>query len=395
MKSIGRNPWFILATAYGSGIQYHDKNRKLWNAWFCRDFSKGERKTFENEHSIFIDPWTDTYNQTLLKALSRPEVDFKLPLDATEIDFSDYYFDGVNFENYIFFKCVKFDNSRFPNPANFRGTLFLDTVTFSNVTFDQTVDFIRANFEGYALFDNVAFLKGAQFRHAKFIDGVNFITTTFNGIASFHNTKFEKTVDFTDAIFEKATNFRKSEFKSEYPILKGTNLHSQTSFTAEDSNWPKIKQPQKLLEKSVHSCAILRHNMSAQGLPDEAHFFFRREMSVKAQMASKQLKILYYLYDFISEYGISVKRPFYAIASLWLFVTLCLYAFSKISFSYALAISFSNIFKIFGFQNTYFEDNLFFNFCYPLKLLLASQTIIGFILIFLLGLGIRNLFKLK
>ena len=61
----------------------------------------------------------------------------------------------------------------------------------------------------------------------------------------------------------------------------------------------------------------------------------------------------------------------------------------------SLDLSFVNTFNVFGFRKDYFDPHLIDNLSAALKILAAVQTILGTILLFLFGLGIRNKFRMK
>ncbi|MEJ2019032.1 MAG: hypothetical protein P8X51_12290, partial [Maritimibacter sp.] len=65
-----------------------------------------------------------------------------------------------------------------------------------------------------------------------------------------------------------------------------------------------------------------------------------------------------------------------------------------LSWTNALGLSFSNLFSFFGFGRLFFSEVLEALPWY-LQALSGFQTVSGFILLFFLGLGLRNHFRLK
>ena len=100
------------------------------------------------------------------------------------------------------------------------------------------------------------------------------------------------------------------------------------------------------------------------------------------------------IYGRFSNYGRSYVRPL-----KWLFGTALLPAaafwlFGPFYILKSLGLSFANTLNVFGFRKEFFPDSLN---CLPwgLDFLAAIQTILGTILLFLFGLGIRNKFRMK
>lgn len=230
---------------------------------------------------------------------------------------------------------------------------------------------------------------------------------------------FSKALDFRNASFAQPVNFRQARFEKYYPILEGTNLHGKTTLTAQPKYWSKAPDHSQYegadtptLEKAAASCAHLRHNMTAQGLPDDAHFFFRREMGCKLAMAGGVKKLPLWFYRKFSDYGYSYGRPLWWLIQLWLVWTLGYLVFhhsnggfSKLTEDFSVlwsdwdavfdsaGLSFANIFVFFGFHKRF--DMKWSGDSNWLIAFTGLETILGFILLFFLGLGLRNQFRLK
>ena len=253
----------------------------------------------------------------------------------------------------------------------------------------------------------------ADFRGAQFTEEAYFSSSCFEAHSYFQQAIFSEALDFTDVSFAQPTNFRQARFEKYYPILEGTNLHGKTTLTAQPKYWPKATDHSQYegtytqtLEKAAAGCAHLRHNMTAQGLPDDAHFFFRREMGCKLAMAGGVKKLPLWLYGKLSDYGYSYGRPLGGLIWLWLLWTLVYtpyflsqeqvetLATKTTALAKAAGLSFANIFAFFGFHSRFVEiewskaSNWLIAFT-------GLETILGFILLFFLGLGLRNQFRLK
>ncbi len=192
-------------------------------------------------------------------------------------------------------------------------------------------------------------------------------------------------------------------------------MHDKTTFTAEDKDgdgpfWPVIRsglpiEPRFWTPRSSQfpkdardSYAVIRHAVAKQGLPEDEHFFYRREMFYAGRYGPWFTQALYRSFGLISAYGHSVERPLAALAAL--LAVFCYYFDGKLPdpCPSALGLSTANTLPFFGssFLRTYYRD------CGATlgdtgNLIIASglQTALSFILLFFLGLGLRQRFRLR
>ena len=322
----------------------------------------------------------------------------------------------ANFYHATFSELADFNNAKFSKTADFNGATFSELADFIRATFSETADFTRATFSKAAFFTDATFSETADFGDATFSETADFISAGFSGPVTFVWTKFSGRADFTDASFDAPCNFREAEFKGAYPDLEGTLLHAKTNISAEDDFWPKTGKQKtgsrqdseqgeekryRFLEdepqtdkQAAQSCAHLRQNMAAQGLPEAAHFFFRREMTHRSRISRWWERPFYTLYRGV-EYGYGVWQPVVGIIATWALGAGALWCWGCMSGWTAAGLSFSNIFRFFGFQRVHFEPEIINSLPFPLEVMTAVQTVVGFVLLFLLGLGLRNRFRLK
>ncbi len=303
------------------------------------------------------------------------------------------------FNNAIFTEDTMFNGATFKREAHFHNVKFHSDTLFSEAFFAGKTSFENANIGGIGFFDHVKFLQNVTFAKAIFSGFINFQETQFGHVEA--NTAWPPI--FADCQFEKPTSFRNAIFVRNYPDLTGAVLHEKTSFSADDARWPsKCDQPAK---HAKDSCAIIRHVMAKQGLPEDEHFFFRREMQLAGQMEDWHWfrKLPIWFFGWISDYGNSIELP-----ARWLTVLIvALSGFFAANLNSGensiwwldmltgLGVSFSNTFRFFGFQKLfyggYFTDEL------PpwIEVLSGGQTIVGYTLLFFLGLGLRQRFRLR
>jgi Pentapeptide repeats (9 copies) len=323
-------------------------------------------------------------------------------------------FQNAKFRNYAHFHDlvfgnaadVSFSSASFGPIAEFDGTTFGGRADFSAAQFRQEASFSSVTFCDKTKFSSATFEEKAQFRDAKFKKGVEFIDTTFSGRVSFLEVKFgqpgkQQNVSFVDCQFAKPTNFRKAIFHSNYPDFAGAVLHDKTAFTDQPGHWPKVALGDP--EQAKASCAVIRHNLGRQGLPEAEHFFFRREMGFAGQIGGWWERLPYRAFGVVSDYGYSIARPVLWLVGLWLVPAFVFLQWFRTCYCVgdwqflpqALSLSFSNIFNFFGFQRSYLGEAFIRDLGPWLHLLSAVQTIFGFVLLFFLGLGLRTRFRMR
>jgi hypothetical protein len=114
-------------------------------------------------------------------------------------------------------------------------------------------------------------------------------------------------------------------------------------------------------------------------------------------------RLPYRLFGAVSDYGYSIARPVLWLLALWLAGAVvfllswrtCYCIGDLQNAPMALSLSFSNIFNFFGFQRSYIDPDIIKNLGGWLHLLSAVQTILGFTLLFFLGLGLRTRFRMR
>jgi uncharacterized protein YjbI with pentapeptide repeats len=325
--------------------------------------------------------------------------DENLP-DPSYIVFSGIEFiKGVDLSNYVFAGPVIFDNTAFLSEVTFSGSIFTKYITFNKTTFKQRVDFTEATFSNKTIFNDTTFQGLVDFGGAAFGRNVHF-SAVCEGVSSFFQCSFEKSI-----------NLMTSKFKSAYPILTGANLDVKATFSPFPQNWPGPYNCRQNFFEAKESCATLRHIMNLQGRPEQAHFFFRREMQFASKIGSVWQRFPYLLFGWFSDYGHSLKRPSWALAMLWFFPAMVYWPYIYIGgytdifnleFWNSVArtsvlssgLSLGNLFQFTGLQRVYLID-IIKGLPWGLKLLGGAQTLLAIPLLFLLLLGLRNRFRLK
>ncbi|WP_353533291.1 pentapeptide repeat-containing protein [Cognatishimia sp. WU-CL00825] len=346
---------------------------------------------------------TTFYERALFhKANFEQETYFNFCSFNDDVNFSETVFLHSSFKNVNFATRTNFQKIRCKNKANFRGAQFRSETNFSAATFEGETNFSSSNFEGITNFKDATFKQGVSLSRTVFREYSYFVKSKFGTISK----GISGYVDFSDSQFEKPTSFRNAFFLEYYPNFRGALLHESSVFTADKAHWPR--ETHQTAAQAKDSCAIIRQVLAKQGLPEDEHFFFRREMKFLRQSQSISNRPLYTLYWLLSDYGHSLRRPTIALFLLCLLPAF-FYAGGKLGVSSnsldvllpsindywnATGFSFANIFKFFGFQRVYFEQHVA-TLTSQLKLLSAVQTVFGYALLFFLGLGLRQRFRLR
>jgi hypothetical protein len=127
---------------------------------------------------------------------------------------------------------------------------------------------------------------------------------------------------------------------------------------------------------------------------DELDFFALELQSRRVSLGPwKGLPVA--LYGAFSDYGRSYVWPF-----LWLFAVMTFGAaifrhFGALTLGEASGLSAANTFNVFGFRKDFIASSVTSGLSPWLEVVTAVQTILGTILLFLFGLGIRNKFRMK
>jgi hypothetical protein len=417
------------------GDDLHDQNRAVWNAWSCQQLDDDAAAELAKQTQVDLAEtrgWAQI--ATELKRKHRAEMeerndddftypgfpDFQSAIQCLEIQFCNIlalkaciFTQDANFHFATFTQDANFSSATFTQDANFNSATFTQDANFNSATFTQDANFIFATFTQDANFASATFTQIADFSSAIFTQYADFSSATFDGPAKFVATRFgvrdapETCVPvFTEAAFARLVSFRDADFFTHYPVLEGTEFRETVVVTAKSSHWPKAVPP--LLNQAVEgakkvptkevakdSCATLRHALGKQGMPEEEHFFYRREMKLAGAIDPWNRGFPYRLFGWASDYGYSIARPANALLALWLWIILVYTEGGGFGVFEALGYSFANMFKFFGLQRIYFDYEIIRTWPAWVQGVSATQTVLSFILLFFLGLGLRTRFRLR
>ena len=138
-------------------------------------------------------------------------------------------------------------------------------------------------------------------------------------------------------------------------------------------------------------------------MPEAEHFFFRREMEFAGQADKFWEGLPYRVFGILSDYGYSIARP--ATWLIWCWFLPCLiFAATLVQgniqqdighLAYAAALSFANLFPLFGFQKLWFDTDALTRLPPLVKAIGGLQTVVSLPLLFFLALGLRTRFRMR
>jgi len=437
------NPWYLLATLYGvpeqSDRELREKNRIAWNRYFAANFNEAtrarlieEKRHPQNELNPFQRHELEEIKEAYLKRCASSPKHYPLPLSNAVIDFSNVQFDqDVSFDEYLFpdpgvfsFDCTfrdaiftgrasfmetiflssaefrgaifygdaNFLGATFSGTADFSGVAFLLGTTFSYVTFSRGAFFAGATFSSGAAFPRAAFYGAANFNGAAFADFANFIGATFYGGAAFTDAMFEESASFDNTKMEFMTSFAGTTFGAVPPTFFGAELHQNTVWCG--VKWPLIPRNKGEAGRYIDAYACLKLEMDRlKKHEDELDFFAFELQSRRVLLGRWGWGLPIWLYGLLCDYGRSYLRPLVALFVVSVIGALAFWFFDARTYGEALGLSVANALNVFGFRRDFgltIDTPLSW-----LELMSAIQTILGTILVFLFGLGIRNKFRMK
>lgn len=386
------NPWYLLATLYGEqSISHHSwdinddlaaRNRTAWNRWMISSIDGANRRRLTSK----VAKATELENYSTAERMSVVQqfrvragnLDLGLPQADPFIEFENLVFTkAVDFRGFLFPNIVSFSSSQFASSARFDGAVFMHEADFQDATFCRPVSFYQAEFLG----------RGVLFQ------GVQFRSHTSFALAHF----CEDVPDFRDAKLAEATEWHASK-------------------------WPSAPKRKFSAQQQVYAYERLKAEMERLKKHEDEQFFFGKELRArrallwftainkggqrtepeKSRTLSERVDagfrwLLNWSYDFFSGYGLSIGRPLVALGALLcvgavIFATTNSLDDGPLGPWEALELSATNLISFLPFKpDKWVTAHLSTN----AKWLGNAQSFFGLVLLFLLGLALRNRFRMK
>lgn len=411
-----QNPWYLLATVAGEqegnrppDMHLHARNRRFWNGWMCQGMEETARAALAEDLDLPVEELAPLDADEMLKVHARLRQAFPhvtpenaIPQRCPEINLSEVCFLNPSvFEKFYFAKSADFTSTHFAQLSMFIAAHFASNAEFANTHFNLTADFRNVQFDGKANFITAYFAVLAIFANAHFVGAAFFVRTEFAGYAFFANAHFTQSADFSDGTFKAATIFIGARFETRVPEFYQREMHQNTTFSDDRSLWPAVTDENA--DDSKQAYTRLRQIAAGNHNPDLEHFFLRQEMRCKQHLARRFDKWFFGAYALFSDYGISVVRPVAGLALVLAIGTLAigwhLWVLEQegdaiIALRQALGISLGNILPFLGIVPRIFPE---FHASAPwwLNAMAVFQSLAGIVLLFFLGLGLRNRFRLR
>lgn len=364
------------------------------------------------------------------------EVDFTGHLAS--IDFAGFVFPGkANFESVQFDESVSFQGAEFQGDAWFRyahfhavdfgNAIFGARAMFENVEFRGPVVYLHATFEGQADFQGAKLIRrdsSISFDHAKFHGNANFEYTEFHSGISFKKADFLCLATFNTAQMHTRAVFIDCAFGS-VPTFHGAKLHEDTTF--ESVVWPERPHTDQSPYDAARAWARLRVEMTRLHKHEDELFFFAMELNARAHDRRNEplaKRLLYRSYLALGA-GRSVLKPFGWLLGLnaVLFLPIYWYATSGIQWcnlsvrdilagivnfnipADVVSFTLGQALPLIGGSNPERAD--IYKRLFPssdssgidvplwLEFMVIFQQLAGIALLFLIGLALRNRFRMK
>jgi uncharacterized protein YjbI with pentapeptide repeats len=328
---------------------------------------------------------------------------------ASKASFGGCYFThGCSFAHAEFMQSARFSDSTFGPIVSFHSAKFHTSSDFRRTKFCGEAIFQLAKFEGICSFSESIFKKVADFSGLKdgvsgeyFGEHVDFSGATFDAVVIFDNRLFRHGGDFSYAVFKSVPQFYNSTF---HENIKFYNAIFEVFSERNLKNYDEFQ-----LYDVARAVRVLTLKCRALNAYDDEMRFFSYEMRAKEYLEKGLNKVAIKAYRIFSNFGVSIARPFIALFCAFLCGGLynCLWwliagvrSCSCIEYGVADVLAFTAVSSLpFVGQTKLATDGFqclvnqqYMPVIYSMSVL---QGLISTLLIFLIGLGVRNKFRIK
>lgn len=427
------NPWYLLATLHGASLpapRREVQNRYAWNRYYaCRLTNSDREKLKGRVPDEELTPLTDDellvwqrlfHERAGSRDIDLPDPDGIIELNnvcfSKSLSFSGFIFFECYFNKSIFYSTVDFIGSSFIRFAHFAGAAFTVGVNFKESIFDGvdfeglTVSrggalFNYTTYAGHADFSYIRLPETAQFHRADFNKSADFKGARIGGFcdfrevkiwgwAGFQNAEFGAEVLFTDARFQAPTNFDSCQFEKSPPQLDGATLHQRTNLRR--VIWPKLTglRPEEV-ENLTDAYSCLKLEMDKQKRHEDELLFFANELACRRRELGRIKGLPISLYWLTSDYGRSYCRPFLWLVMLFNVGAPALFLLQPdLGWEKAVGLSALNCLAGFGLRKELMGKTLE-SLGTGALIVSGIQMFFGLVFLFLIGLGLRNRFRMK
>lgn len=401
LRPANENPWYLLATIYGEqpengdrDAELHAKNRIAWNRYMAGLIGKEDRtklRELKDEagaprfSSEELEPYSSEEQRRLF--FSFKNRGNKRPPSGV-INFSDTQFARPFAANLFIF----------PHRADFKHATFSGTADFERATFSDRVDFTSATFSGMADFASATFSDWVDFEGATFSGLADFASATFSREADFQHANFGGGLNFTDTKFQGVTSFARAKFYTHPPAFHHAALREDTQWHGVD--WPKIPSDREDAQEHLYNYERLKQEMERLKKQEDEQFFFTKELQCREVVDGFPKNLVSKAYGCVSFYGRSILRPLCGLGFAWLAGLLLLWPLGRtgvrgLKFTEAFGLSFYNLFPFLPYRKEIYTQGFLDELSRLAHIVAAGQAFAGAALLFLIGLALRNRFRMK
>ncbi len=297
----------------------------------------------------------------------------------------------------------------FADDVSFNGACFPPRTKFRDITFKKGANFVGGEINKLINTQNEKSLVHDKTLAPNVFQEITFLGCKFEGEVNFSNRIFKNTCIFgvssNESLIISKTTFAKA------PKFHNCELHQDTSF--DGAEFPEATGN----EESARAYRTLKLAFNKMQAVREEQRFFKLELAEEAKASSGLYKFLYHSYYALSNFGFSVSKP------LWW----CLFSIIFFFFSYSIALhfahcnsgldchirtnwlSFNTIVLKFSLINALplpgiekivdLKDCNLYASSGPIGWVITGlifiQKLFSLVLLFLIGLALKNLFKFK
>ena len=354
--------------------------------------------------------------------------------------------DRANFSNVIFRGKARFGGAQFGDRSSFTGARFLGNASFGGTQFGIATDFQNVEFSYRANFRGAQFGADTRFDGAKFESDISFAADDWASIAffykekeleaakiwaelrglspdsfksiSFKGVRFGGQADFSGRSFTGATSF--GRLSNDYvfnqavgfgkaPLFHNCKLNQDISFDGADFPNPLSNPADD--DNAARAYRTLKLAFAQQQAFREEQKFFRLELAEEEKRAPLKQRWLFWLYRWTSDYGFRLDRPALLLLATFLVFMLiydgltgltpcfswqtdCRFNYELLQFALLQSLPLPGLDKWSdSLRQSLFTDPGWRSALLPLAVMLHKG--ISLLAVFLLGLALRNLFKMK
>ncbi|WP_411727636.1 pentapeptide repeat-containing protein [Methyloglobulus sp.] len=339
--------------------------------------------------------------------------------------------DVTSFIGAQFGALASFEGAQFGDDAHFDGAQFNDGARFDGVQFNDRASF--AGFNWASLADLYRKCPGGLEAAKAWAEARGLSSETFKSI-SFKGADFAGQVDFSGRAFEGPTSFGRLNYPikikrrspdgnivekvlpkghpvvfGQAPLFHNCKLHQDSTFYG--AEFPNPSTDPTKNDTAARAYRTLKLAFAQQQATHEEQRFFRLEMDEEAARASRSQRWLFVVYKWVSDYGFSLSRPtfwwlvfmllFSLIYSLLAGFTLCMpcqadchIRYDLLQFTLLQALPLPGLDK----WSDSLRQGLFPKEGWGSVWIIVAVMIhkaISLLAVFLFGLALRNLFKMK